>query len=98
MTQPWWAPQDTVIPKMTHPLSSAWDQPDMTKVLIDDKHAVMDQKTFDELLEYSTSVPTAVYEGKAWKRQSGDTWFLCWYDYSEIPGSCDIKARKVLLV
>lgn len=51
----------------------------------------MNLATFKELLEYSGTVPTGVYDGKMWRRNDGafdrqfmasggkPTWMLCWY-------------------
>lgn len=91
-----------VIPKMTHPLSSAWRQPDMSNVLIDDTHAVMDEDTFDGLPEYSSSQPTGVYEGKCWKACNYSNvdkkWWLCWFDESPKPDCCSTNSREIILI
>ena len=60
-----------VIPTMTHPLSKYWDQPDKSDILIDDNNALMTHKTMKKLYNYSTSVPTGVYEGKMWRSEYG---------------------------
>jgi hypothetical protein len=41
-------------------------------MLVDESHVVMTQREFDELLEYSCSVPTGQRIGKRWKI---DRWF-----------------------
>ncbi len=83
------------IPAMTHPLGKHWNQPDMSKVLVDDNYALMDKNTFDKILDgYHHSMPTGVYEGKCWRR--GDT--LIWYGTSEEPDLCSINSRKILVV
>jgi hypothetical protein len=56
------------IPKMTHPLSKHWEQPDRREIEIDATHAMMSQKAFEALHEYSCSQPSGVYEGKMWRR------------------------------
>lgn len=38
-------------------------------LITDDRHALMDQETFDVLPEYSCSIPTGVVVGKLWKRR-----------------------------
>src|ERR1043165_9759166 len=88
------------IPPITHPLGEHWRQPDRSRILIDETHAVMDQATFDDLSEYSTSFPSGVYEGKMWKQnltvyrtlRSPDVdpcafpdWRLVWYGYADSP-------------
>lgn len=87
---------DNVIPPMTHPSSSVWDQPELSKILIDDITATMSLGVFMQLKEYSATNPSGVYEGKMWKRHDGSfdhefiarggvpTWKLCWYGYSKI--------------
>lgn len=35
---------------------------------VDDKTALMDRKAFDDLLDYSCSMPTGAFVGKRWKR------------------------------
>jgi hypothetical protein len=88
----------SVIPRMTHHLSRAWRQPNSQDILIDDSHALMTRESFDVLAEYSSSIPTGVYEGKMWKRRYGHGWLLCWFANSEIPGQCSIGYRRILLV
>jgi hypothetical protein len=61
--------KDAIIPPMTHPMGRNWQQPDRSCIVIDGKHALMDQTAFDKLLEYNTSVPSGVYEGKMWRSQ-----------------------------
>ena len=55
------------IPVITHPLGSAWDQPKLDNILIDDTHALMEKSDFVQLRNYEYSFPTAVYEGKMWR-------------------------------
>ena len=88
------------IPECVHRLSKYWDQPKNTEVEIDDSHALMSQKSFEELPEYSCSIPTGVYAGKMWKaRKSRDEWLLRWYEYDPTnPHSCRIHSRIILIV
>jgi hypothetical protein len=94
------------LPVMTHPLSSAWDQPSPDRMAIYDDIAIMDRSTLECLSEYSTSIPTGVYEGKMWKfRQGHNTpggpvgpWYLCWYGSSEDPDKCSINRRPIRLI
>jgi hypothetical protein len=98
----------SLIPKMTHPLSSAWDQPDHSTFLFDDTHVLMSKKAFDELKEYSCSQPTGVYDGKMWKtnefayRKSPDgrkeSWLLKWYGPCDNSEMCRTYYREILLV
>jgi hypothetical protein len=85
-----------VIPIMDDPLSSAWLQPEKENILIDANFALMTNKDFKELAEYSTSIPSAVYPGKMWKAKA-DHWLLRWYD-EEINGRCVIESREIIIV
>jgi hypothetical protein len=85
------------IPKMTHPLSKGWDQPNQNRMLIDDEVAIMDSITAHELKEYSCSTPTGVYEGKMWRSFYNGNWYLNWWDNSDEPDKC-IQRQRLLLV
>ena len=67
------------IPAMTNPLGRYTRQPQKENILLDDTHALMTRKDFEQLMNYSTSYPTGVYPGKMWRRQRGTGWLLCWY-------------------
>ena len=67
------------IPAITDPLGRYWDQPDRSKITLDDTHAMMDETTFYELATYNTTKPSVVYPGKMWKRQYNTLWYLFWY-------------------
>jgi hypothetical protein len=67
------------IPPITDPLGRYWEQPDTSKILIDDEVALMDQRTHDDLAEYSASTPTGVYPGKAWKACRFGKSYLRWF-------------------
>lgn len=71
---------NNVIPVITDPLGSAWVQPSLSAIEIDDTHALMSKGAFNKLLEYSTSTPSGVYVGKMWKGQykTGE-WYLAWF-------------------
>lgn len=87
------------IPTMTDPLSLHWKQPDIEDVLIDDDFALMAKIDFKKLLEYSTTIPTGVYEGKMWKRRCTDGWMLGWYGFEDAEGkSVSTNFRELLLV
>lgn len=92
------------IPPMTDPLGKYWDQPDMTKILINDHYALMNRKSFEELLDYSNSQPTGVYTGKCFKKffidpsPPGEGWYLCWFeDHATNPNVCANRYRKIIL-
>lgn len=58
------------IPPMTHELSRGWlPQPNASSILIDQKHAIMNQSDFEMLRDYTASCPSGVYEGKMWKTE-----------------------------
>ena len=87
------------LPLMTHPLSSGWDQPSPARMAIYDDIAIMDRSTLDRLHNYSASIPTGAYEGKMWRRSSGqDEWLLCWYGPSEDPDMVSINSRPIRLI
>lgn len=100
----------TAIPPMTDPMGRNWDQPSPDLIEVDDVHALMTPATLKALLEYSSSIPSGVYEGKMWKRHDGvydavflrnggkPKWLLCWYGPSADPEKCSINSREVLLV
>lgn len=97
------------IPPMTHELSSCWRQPEPAAIRLDDQHAYMSNATFEDLKEYSASIPTGAYEGKMWKRHNGafdreflakggqPSWQLCWYGYSELPNQVGIYRREIVV-
>lgn len=89
------------IPEMTNPLGRYWDQPDRSKIIIDDKYAIMTEQTMNELKEYSTTNPSGVYEGKMWRSkfvENGKTiHYLHWYSNSEKPNYCKHNVRNILI-
>jgi len=98
------------IPPMTHELSRHWEQPRTAEIEIDDTHALMTRRTFENLAEYSATNPSGVYEGKMWRREDGafdykflarggkPVWLLCWYGLSDKPGMVSNNSRKILVV
>lgn len=94
------------IPDMTHPYGSAWNQPSRHKITIDDTHAIMDRSTFDKLMNYSHSVPSAAYEGKMWKGEYYDQtsnkptgrWYLRWYGLSDKPNMLSNQMRDIIII
>ncbi len=97
------------IPPITDPMGKYWQQPDRSRIVIDDTHALMDLKTFEELAEYSCSQPSGVYEGKMWKRHNGiydrrfiaaggvPNWMLCWYGSCDDPSKVSNNYRDILI-
>lgn len=89
--------KETTIPEMTHSLGAAWDQPRREHICVYDDVAIMDRKTLEGLNDYSASNPSGAYEGKMWRRQVRDKWFLCWYGPSDDPAKVSINTRPILL-
>jgi hypothetical protein len=85
------------IPLMTHRLSYYWKQPDRTEIILTETEAYMPREAFECLAEYSCSTPTAVYEGKMWKRQDGEDWFLGWFG-PEKENKCVIYFKKICII
>lgn len=95
------------IPPITDPMGQHWRQPSRFDIEVDDTHALMSQKTFDKLAEYSSSVPSGVYPGKMWKRRvfylkrfeqhKKDTFLLCWFGEHQDPKLCSNHTRKILI-
>jgi len=87
------------IPHITDPMGRHWRQPDVTKFVIDDKEALMTKADFNALSDYSCSMPTGVYVGKAWKCQRRDGWYLAWYGFSDKgPDYCSNNFRKITVI
>jgi hypothetical protein len=96
------------IPPITHKFGRYWDQPKLSDVVLERGVAFMSLATFEALCEYSTSIPTGVYEGKMWKRErlvprdaqlgafnrTGE-WSLCWFDTAPDPDRCRIRTRPI---
>lgn len=85
------------IPPITDPLGKHWQQPEIKEIEIDSTHALMSKKAFNELLEYSCSQPTKVYEGKMWKSKLGNKWILHWFGKSDHPDFCSNNNRRILI-
>ena len=87
------------LPAMTHPMSRHWQQPPTERVLVDDDHALMTTADFDQLLEYSSSIPTGTYPGKMWKRDEQGEWWLGWFSaHPTDPKLLRIHWRRILVV
>jgi hypothetical protein len=89
---------ENYIPKITHELGRHWKQPDREKIVVDSKSALMDKATYEQLAEYSCSVPTGVYEGKMWRKEHAGKKYLRWYGKHADPGMCSINTREVIFV
>lgn len=89
-----------MIPPITDPMGAYWNQPSRDDILVDEQYAVMTMPTFTALLEYSTSLPSGVYDGKMWRRTDRESCvnWLAWYGPSDKPGMCSISHREILLV
>ncbi len=88
-----------IIPKITDRMGAYWDQPARKNIVINSDHAIMSAHSFNNLPEYSSSIPTGVYEGKMWKRQFKNGWDLYWF--YNTPGKddlCSTDFREILLV
>ena len=84
------------IPAITSPLGRYWDQPSRQAILVDETHTIMTRATFEQLADYSVTVPTGVYTGKMWR--CGRRW-LRWYDdHPALPDRCTIHEREILVV
>lgn len=105
------ANKDHPIPPMVHPLSKYWEQPLRDYILVDDKNAIMSEYTFKQLHEYTSTVPSGVYEGKMWRAMQHDgilygrlrvrqdkPWLLRWWGPSEDPNKCTLNSREIILV
>lgn len=86
------------IPPITDPLGRYWEQPSRDAILVDETHAAMAPRTFDQLSNYSATNPSGVYPGKMWRRQLMGVWLLCWYGECGNPDLCSINTRVVLLL
>lgn len=94
-----------IIPEMTDPLGQCWEQPVRQDILIGDDTAIMPKAAYDQLKEYSTTLPSGVYPGKMWKRIEIDaaapftvTAYLGWYGMPMgITGRFAIHWRKIVI-
>lgn len=89
------------IPPITDPMGKSWRQPDLTDLNVQGTHALLSRVEFDGLPEYSSSYPTGVYPGKAWKChwRGADRWFLRWFGI--VPGNdkvCSNHQLEILIV
>ena len=86
-----------MIPHMTDPLGRHWRQPsDIHLALMDDTHVLLTSRQIADLPEYSSSYPSGTYNGKCWKREGENFWYLCWYQPHPTRGKIGIGYRIVL--
>lgn len=88
----------TAIPPITDPLGKHWRQPDMSSVEILSEHALMTQRECDQLFEYSSSTPSALYDGKCWKTRWGDKWYLRWCSPHTLADRININEREIAII
>jgi len=72
-------------------------------MLIEDDGAFMTLQEFDNLLEYSCSMPTGTITGKIWKRaepyrEPHDRWLLGQYIDVADPKKIGIKWREIFII
>lgn len=84
------------IPPMIHPLGKHWKQPSVKDIELDDKHALMSQTLFNQLKDYSHSLPGGVYEGKIWRCRYSDGWLLRWWSNVD-EKKCKCNQRIILI-
>jgi hypothetical protein len=89
---------EQIIPPITDPMGAHWKQPHRRYIELDETHALMSEQTFKGLMEYSSTFPSGTYEGKMWKAQRGDKWFLAWYCPDEKPAYIGIQWREILIL
>lgn len=96
-----------VVPQITEPMGRNWRQPDRSRIVMDETHAFMTRRAFEELAEYSHSMPTGVYDGKMWRSQYATRrggpfalFYIHWYAPSIIgdPTMCSTMTREVVFV
>lgn len=92
--------KNNTIPPITEPIGRSWNQPDVREILVDDNYALMSKENIGKLLQYDSSMPTGVYEGKMWKRKAFCNgqyrMYLFWYGVSPDPNKCSINFRELI--
>jgi hypothetical protein len=86
------------IPAITDPRGMYWHQPSANEIAIDETYAVMNKTTFDSLPAYSSSLPSAVYSGKMWRRWTGSVWLLMWFGPSSSSHAVWIFNREIIVI
>lgn len=88
------------IPPMTDELGKCWTQPDREQIDFSDGAAKLSQAAFEKLLDYSYSIPSALYPGKMWKSYHFGLklWFLSWVESAtDAPGAIVVHNRVISL-
>lgn len=86
------------IPPITNPLGKSWTQPNHESIVVTDSYAIVDENEFNQLREYSHTIPSGVYDGKMWKAQAQNgEWFLRWFSPAENPANCKINDRLIVM-
>ena len=88
---------EQIIPPITDPLGQSWKQPHRRFIELDDTHALMSEQTFKALKEYSTTIPTGIYDGKIWKEFANGEGYLVWFAPDKDPDKARIEKRKILI-
>jgi len=93
----------SIIPPMTDPMGKHWEQPSASDIEIDDKYAMMTKEIFEQLKDYSCTMPTGVYPGKMWKRRmnyhdESKGWLLVWYGHCDKPNHCSKNFREIIKI
>lgn len=70
------------IPPVTDELGKCWTQPDREQIDFSDGAAKISRDAFQQLMDYSYSIPSALYPGKMWKSYHFGVklWFLSWVE------------------
>jgi len=88
---------EQIIPPITDPLGKSWKQPHGSFIELDDSYSLMSDHTFKALKEYSTTIPTGIYDGKIWKEFANGEWYLVWFAPDKDPDKARIEKRKILI-
>lgn len=71
-------------------------------MLLDDDSAIMTRREFDDLDNYSCTIPSGTFVGKIWKRgepyRDPSQWFLGEYTSHEDPDTIGIKWRRIYII
>lgn len=89
-----------IIPQMTDPLGKYWDQPkDIRSAPMDDDCVLLTRDQFNELSDYSRSIPSGVYPGKCWRATyKGGARYMLWYGPFHTDGkTVDILHRRIII-
>lgn len=91
------------LPRMTDPLGKHWGQPKelRERVEIYETHATINEKDWQALPRYDSSMPSGVYAGKVWRRGK----WLVWYGkphmvpglHGELKEVCTVGRARALV-